>query len=187
MTKKEDDQGRQRQHEERLTYEQRLAIERVATIVGNAVYSAADRLAVASSSLFQPLSEGAFWQQAALRYRVDASAPTLSDANNAEVQAEAAAAYATRLTALYKAAFAGTPDADVLDVVLANAGANKIQVIKAIRAITGLGLKEAKDLVEAAPKLVKSAVDKAEAERCKKLLEAAGAVVELRVSEGVRS
>ena len=66
------------------------------------------------------------------------------------------------------------------DVVLANAGANKIQVIKAIREITGLGLKEAKDLVEAAPKTVKEAAPKADAEALKKKLEEAGAKVELK-------
>ncbi|APR85885.1 LSU ribosomal protein L7/L12 [Minicystis rosea] len=66
------------------------------------------------------------------------------------------------------------------DVVLANAGANKIQVIKAIREITGLGLKEAKDLVEAAPKTVKEAVSKADAEDMKKKLAEAGATVELK-------
>jgi large subunit ribosomal protein L7/L12 len=66
------------------------------------------------------------------------------------------------------------------DVVLANAGANKIAVIKAIREITGLGLKEAKDLVEAAPKTVKEAVSKADAEDMKKKLTEAGATVELK-------
>lgn len=66
------------------------------------------------------------------------------------------------------------------DVVLANAGANKIQVIKAIREITGLGLKEAKDLVEAAPKVVKEQVSKADAEEMKKKLVEAGATVELK-------
>jgi large subunit ribosomal protein L7/L12 len=66
------------------------------------------------------------------------------------------------------------------DVVLAAAGANKIQVIKAIREITGLGLKEAKDLVEAAPKTVKEAVSKADAEDMKKKLTEAGATVELK-------
>ncbi len=66
------------------------------------------------------------------------------------------------------------------DVILANAGANKIQVIKAIREITGLGLKEAKDLVEAAPKTVKEAVSKADAEEMKKKLAEAGATVELK-------
>ena len=66
------------------------------------------------------------------------------------------------------------------DVVLAAAGANKIAVIKAIREITGLGLKEAKDLVEAAPKNVKEAVSKADAEEMKKKLTEAGATVELK-------
>ena len=65
-------------------------------------------------------------------------------------------------------------------VVLKEAGANKIGVIKEVRAITGLGLKEAKDLVEAAPKNVKENVAKAEAEELKKKLEAAGAKVELK-------
>ncbi len=65
-------------------------------------------------------------------------------------------------------------------VVLANAGAKKIQVIKEIRAVTTLGLKEAKDLVEAAPKTVKEGVPKEEAEKIKKQLEAAGAKVELK-------
>ena len=65
-------------------------------------------------------------------------------------------------------------------VVLKDAGANKIGVIKEVRAITGLGLKEAKDLVEAAPKNVKENVAKAEAEDLKKKLEAAGAKVELK-------
>ena len=66
------------------------------------------------------------------------------------------------------------------DVVLTDAGANKINVIKEVRAVTGLGLKEAKDLVEAAPKAVKEAVSKDEAEKIKKLLEAAGAKVDVK-------
>ncbi|GAB1350354.1 50S ribosomal protein L7/L12 [Ignavibacteriales bacterium] len=66
------------------------------------------------------------------------------------------------------------------DVILAEAGANKIGVIKVVRAHTGLGLKEAKDLVEAAPKPVKEAVSKDEAEKVKKELEEAGAKVELK-------
>ena len=66
------------------------------------------------------------------------------------------------------------------DVVLADAGANKINVIKEVRAITALGLKEAKDLVDGAPKPVKEGVSKAEAEDIKKKLEAAGAKVELK-------
>ncbi|HLP25809.1 MAG TPA: 50S ribosomal protein L7/L12 [Acidobacteriota bacterium] len=66
------------------------------------------------------------------------------------------------------------------NVVLTDAGGNKIGVIKEVRAITGLGLKEAKDLVEGAPKPVKEGVAKAEAEEIKKKLEAAGAKVELK-------
>jgi large subunit ribosomal protein L7/L12 len=65
-------------------------------------------------------------------------------------------------------------------VVLTEAGANKINVIKEVRAITGLGLKEAKDLVEGAPKDVKAGVPKAEAEELKKKLEAAGAKVQVK-------
>jgi len=65
-------------------------------------------------------------------------------------------------------------------VVLKEAGANKINVIKEVRAITGLGLKEAKDLVEGAPKPVKESVAKADAEALKKKLEDAGAKVELK-------
>lgn len=66
------------------------------------------------------------------------------------------------------------------DVILASAGDKKINVIKEVRAITGLGLKEAKDLVEGAPKTVKEAVNKDEAEKIKKQLEEAGAKVELK-------
>ncbi len=66
------------------------------------------------------------------------------------------------------------------DVVLKNAGAQKIQVIKVVKDITGLGLKEAKDLVDGAPKAVKEKVSKAEAEDLKAKLEAAGAEVEVK-------
>jgi len=66
------------------------------------------------------------------------------------------------------------------DVVLKEAGANKIGVIKEVRAMTSLGLKEAKDLVEGAPKTVKEGVSKEEAEELKKKLETAGAKVELK-------
>ncbi|MBG76318.1 MAG: 50S ribosomal protein L7/L12 [Alphaproteobacteria bacterium MarineAlpha5_Bin12] len=66
------------------------------------------------------------------------------------------------------------------DLVLSEAGSNKIAVIKEVRTITGLGLKEAKDLVEGAPKPLKQGVAKAEAEEMKKKLEAAGAKVELK-------
>lgn len=65
-------------------------------------------------------------------------------------------------------------------VVLVSSGANKIAVIKEVRTITSLGLKEAKDLVDSAPKPVKEAIPKAEAEEIKKKLEAAGATVELK-------
>lgn len=65
-------------------------------------------------------------------------------------------------------------------LVLADGGANKINVIKEVRAITGLGLKEAKDLVEGAPKTVKEGVSKEDADKFKKQLEAAGAKVELK-------
>ena len=66
------------------------------------------------------------------------------------------------------------------DVVLASAGASKINVIKEVRTITGLGLKEAKDLVEGAPKAVKEGVSKDEAEQIKAKLEEAGATVEVK-------
>src|SRR5215471_7656998 len=69
---------------------------------------------------------------------------------------------------------------DTFDVILAEAGANKINVIKEVRAITNLGLKEAKDLVEAAPKAVKEGVNKEEAAKIKAQLEAAGAKVEVK-------
>jgi len=81
------------------------------------------------------------------------------------------------------AAAAAAPAAEVqteFTVVLKAAGANKIGVIKEVRAITGLGLKEAKDLVEGAPKNVKENAPKADAEEIKKKLEAAGAQVELK-------
>ena len=65
-------------------------------------------------------------------------------------------------------------------VVLAEAGANKVSVIKAVRELTGLGLKEAKDLVDGAPKPIKEGVDKAAAEEAKKKLEEAGAKVEVK-------
>jgi large subunit ribosomal protein L7/L12 len=68
----------------------------------------------------------------------------------------------------------------VFDVILAESGANKIAVIKAVKAATGLGLKEAKDLVDTAPKPIKEGVAKEEAEELKKALEEAGAKVELK-------
>jgi large subunit ribosomal protein L7/L12 len=75
---------------------------------------------------------------------------------------------------------AAAEEKSVFTVVLANAGANKIAVIKEVRTITSLGLKEAKELVDAAPKPVKEGLPKAEAEEIKKKLEAAGATVELK-------
>lgn len=75
---------------------------------------------------------------------------------------------------------AGAAEKDEFDVVLANFGDNKVSVIKAVRGATGLGLKEAKDLVEGAPAPVKEGVTKDEAEELKKQLEEAGAAVELK-------
>ena len=66
------------------------------------------------------------------------------------------------------------------DVIITGPGDNKVSVIKAVRAITSLGLKEAKDLVDGAPKAVKEGVSKAEADDCKKQLEEAGAAVEIK-------
>ena len=75
---------------------------------------------------------------------------------------------------------AAAEEKDEFDVVLTDAGASKINVIKEVRGITGLGLKEAKDLVEGAPKPVKEGISKGEAEEIKKQLEEAGASVELK-------
>ena len=78
------------------------------------------------------------------------------------------------------AAEAGAEEASEVSVILASAGANKIAVLKEVRNITGLGLKEAKDLVEGAPKAVKENVAKAEAEELKKKITEAGGTVELK-------
>ena len=78
------------------------------------------------------------------------------------------------------AAAAPVEEKTEFDVILAAIGEKKIEVIKEVRAITGLGLKEAKDLVEGAPKPVKEGVNKADAEAMKKKLEAVGAKVELK-------
>ena len=75
---------------------------------------------------------------------------------------------------------AAAEEKDEFDVVLAAAGDKKVNVIKAVRAITGLGLKEAKDMVDSAPSTVKEGANKAEAEEAKKQLEEAGATVELK-------
>lgn len=77
-------------------------------------------------------------------------------------------------------AAAAVEEKDEFDVVLVDGGANKINVIKEVRAITGLGLKEAKDLVDAGGKTVKEGLNKADAEEMKKKLEAAGAKIELK-------
>ena len=90
------------------------------------------------------------------------------------------AAAAVAVAAGGAAGGAAAEEKDEFTIVLAEAGANKINVIKEIRAITQLGLKEAKDLVDGAPKTVKEGVAKAEAEEIKKKLEAAGAKVELK-------
>jgi large subunit ribosomal protein L7/L12 len=92
----------------------------------------------------------------------------------------AAAAVAAAPAGGAAAAAAPAEEKTEFNVVLVDAGANKIGVIKEVRAITGLGLKEAKDLVEGAPKPVKEGASKADAEDIKKKLEAAGAKVELK-------
>lgn len=78
------------------------------------------------------------------------------------------------------AAPAAVEEPTEFNVILLEAGANKIQVIKEVRAVTGLGLKEAKDLVDGAPKTVKEAMPKKDAEELKKKLETAGAKVEIK-------
>ena len=93
------------------------------------------------------------------------------------VSASAAVAVAAAPAA---AAGAAAEEKTDFEVVLANAGASKINVIKEVRAITGLGLKEAKDLVDGAPKTIKEGVPAADAEAMKSQLEAAGATVELK-------
>lgn len=91
----------------------------------------------------------------------------------------AAAAVAAAPAAAGGAAAAAEEQTE-FDVVLTDAGANKVAVIKAVRAITGLGLKEAKEAVDGAPTTLKEGVDKAEAEKIKKDLEEAGAKAELK-------
>lgn len=91
-----------------------------------------------------------------------------------------AAAVAVAAAPAAGAAAAPAEAKDSFDVVLTAAGDNKVAVIKAVRAVTTLGLKEAKDLVEGAPQTVKEGVAKADAEKMKKELEAAGAKVELK-------
>ena len=96
------------------------------------------------------------------------------------VSAAAPVAVAVAGGAAGGAAAAAEEEKTEFDVILVDAGANKINVIKEVRGITGLGLKEAKDLVEGAPKPVKEAVSKAEAADLKKKLEDAGAKVDVK-------
>jgi large subunit ribosomal protein L7/L12 len=98
---------------------------------------------------------------------VKASAPAMAFAMPAGAGAAAAPAEAAE-------------EKTEFDIILKDAGAKKIEVIKAVRAITGLGLKEAKDLVEGAPKEVKTGISKEEAADARKKLEEAGAVVEVK-------
>jgi large subunit ribosomal protein L7/L12 len=90
------------------------------------------------------------------------------------------AAAAPMMMAAAGPAAAAVEEQTEFTVILVEAGANKINVIKEVRAITGLGLKEAKDLVEGAPKEIKASIPKAEADELKKKLEAAGAKVEVK-------
>ena len=92
----------------------------------------------------------------------------------------AAAAVAVAAPAAGGDAGGAVAEKDEFDVVLTSFGENKVAVIKAVRATTGLGLKEAKDLVESAPTPLKEGVAKGEAEELKKVLEEAGAAVELK-------
>ena len=92
----------------------------------------------------------------------------------------AAAAVAVAAAPAAGGAAAGAAEKSEYDVILTAAGDNKVNVIKAVREITGLGLKEAKDLVDGAPKPIKEAVDKKTAEEAKKKLEDAGAKAEMK-------
>jgi large subunit ribosomal protein L7/L12 len=92
----------------------------------------------------------------------------------------AAAAVAVAPAAAGAGEAAAAEEKDEFDIVLASAGDKKVNVIKAVRGITGLGLKEAKELVDGAPSTLKEAAPKAEAEEAKKALEEAGATVELK-------
>jgi len=98
----------------------------------------------------------------------------------AELGVSAAAPVAAAAAPAAGGAVAAAPEKEEFNVVLTGSGDKKIQVIKVVRELTGLGLKEAKDLVDGAPKAVKEGVNKAEAEEIKKKLEAAGGSVELK-------
>ena len=114
----------------------------------------------------------------------DLSSLTVAEAAELSKQLEekwgVTAAAAVAAPAAASGGAAPAEEKDEFSVVLASAGDKKINVIKEIRAVTSLGLKEAKDLVEGAPKEVKAGVNKKEAEEIKKKLEAAGAKVELK-------
>jgi large subunit ribosomal protein L7/L12 len=97
-----------------------------------------------------------------------------------ELGVSAAAPAAVAAAGPAAGAAAAVPEKEEFNVVLTGSGDKKIQVIKVVRELTGLGLKEAKDLVDGAPKAVKEGVNKAEAEEIKKKLEAAGGSVELK-------
>jgi len=107
-------------------------------------------------------------------------AKELSDYLKNEYGLEAAAAAAVSMAPAAGAGAAAVEEKTEFDVVLENAGANKINVIKVVRTLTSLGLAEAKALVDGAPKTVKEAVAKADAEKMKKELEEAGAKVALK-------
>ena len=96
------------------------------------------------------------------------------------IEPAAAAAVAVAAAPAAGAEAAAAEEKTSFDVVLKSAGANKLQVVKAVKEQTGLGLKEAKDIVDAAPSTVKEGVDKATAEALKKALEEVGAEVELK-------
>jgi len=98
----------------------------------------------------------------------------------AELGVSAATPVAVAAAPAAGGAAAAAPEKEEFNVVLTGSGDKKIQVIKVVRELTGLGLKEAKDLVDGAPKAVKEGVNKAEAEEIKKKLEAAGGSVELK-------
>jgi large subunit ribosomal protein L7/L12 len=98
----------------------------------------------------------------------------------AELGVSAAAPVAAAAAPAAGGAAPAAPEKEEFNVVLTGSGDKKIQVIKVVRELTGLGLKEAKDLVDGAPKAVKEGVNKAEAEEIKKKLEAAGGSVELK-------
>lgn len=118
-----------------------------------------------------------------LAYLEEATILELNDLVKAiEEKFGVSAAAPVAVAAAAPAAAGGAEDAADAEVtlVLASAGANKIAVLKEVRAITGLGLKEAKDLVDGAPKAVKEGVKKEDAEAIKKQLEAAGATVEIK-------